>query len=533
MRMFDCALMNGTLVDGSGSPPRRANLYVTGDRIARITPEVLPAGIALDASGLVVAPGFIDVHTHSDLSPYCAPGFESYIHQGVTTCLCGNCGGSIVPNGPRDRERRIAARAQNSFRPEWVPEIRATDTASWLEEVDGCCANNIGTFVGHGALREMCMADPRATRPTPAELEAMRSLLRRELEAGAFGLSLGLIYAPGVYSETGELIELAKVAAGFGATVAIHMRSEADHILEAVREVGRIGRESGAHVHISHFKIMSARLWGTADRLLEEAEALMREGIELDFDQYPYLASGTPLATCLPAWSRRLDHGELVSILADPDRFAGLAKEIEADAHFVIGPDRILVTSTGGRCPRYDGLSLGQVSADMGVTPIEAYRRLMLETDCAAWGCYFTMDRGDALRIASREDVAVVSDSTAVDMLSRGMVGVPHPRGFNSFVRFLRINREEGLMPLEKAVYKMTGLPADQMRIEKRGRLMEGYYADLAVFDPDAVADNGTFHNPGVVATGIERVMLNGQWVWTDGRPTGVRSGRGLRRAVR
>ena len=297
-----------------------------------------------------------------------------------------------------------------------------------------------------------------------------------------------------------------------------------------MREVGRIGRESGVHVHISHFKIMSARLWGMADRLLEAADALIREGVRLDFDQYPYLASGTPLVNCLPAWSRRLDHGELMALLADRRRYAELAGEIEADAHFVIGADRVLVTTTGGRCPERDGKFLSEISADMGVEPIEAYRRLMLETDCVAWGCYFTMDRGDALRIAAREDVSVISDSTAVDMLSRGMVGVPHPRGFNSFVRFLRINREEGLMPLERVIHKMTGLPAEQMRIEGRGRLSEGYFADVVVFDPDTVADNGTFQNPGVVATGVERVMLNGEWVWADGRPTGARPGRGIRR---
>ena len=359
----------------------------------------------------------------------------------------------------------------------------------------------------------------------------MRALLRRELEAGAFGMSLGLIYVPGVYSQTEELVELAKVVAEYGATVPIHMRSEADHIFEAVREVGRIGRESGAHVHISHFKIMSSRLWGMADRLLEEADALIREGVQLDFDQYPYLASGTPLATCLPAWSRRLDHGELLSLLNDPGRYAELAREIEADAHFVIGPERILVTSTGGCCPEYDGRFLSQISADMGVAPIEAYRRLMLGTDCAAWGCYFTMDRGDAFRIAARQDAAVVSDSTAVDMLSGEMVGVPHPRGFNSFVRFLRINREEGLMPLERAVYKMTGLPMAQMHIDRRGRLSEGYFADLVVFDPETVTDNGSFQTPGVAATGIERVMLNGEWVWADSRPTGRRPGRGLVRS--
>ena len=271
--MFSWAVLNGTLIDGSGAAPRRANLYVEGGRIARITPEVLPAAAAFDARGLAVSPGFIDIHTHSDLSPFGAPGFESYVHQGVTTSLCGNCGGSFVPHRPEDHARRLAEAARAHFRG-GLGEVRAADTAGYLAEATGRCANNVGISVGHGALREACMADPKAAAPTPGELDAMRALLRRELDAGAFGLSLGLIYVPGVYSATEELIALARVAAERGAAVPIHMRSEADHIFEAVREVGRIGRESGAHVHISHFKIMSKRLWGQAGALLELADAL-------------------------------------------------------------------------------------------------------------------------------------------------------------------------------------------------------------------------------------------------------------------
>ncbi len=530
--MYRYALINGTLVDGTGAAPRRANLYVEGDRISRITPEILPAEATIDVSGLAVAPGFIDIHTHSDLSPYCAPQFESCVHQGVTTCLSGNCGASFVPHRPEEHARKIAGRAA-SFRPEWIPDIRATDVNGYLEEITGRCANNVGLFVGHGALREMCMADPKAARPTEQELERMKALLRHELEAGAFGMSLGLIYVPGIYSGTEELIALARVAAECGAAVPIHMRSEAEHVFEAVQEVGRIGRESGAHVHISHFKIMYAGLWGAADRLLEQADALIREGVQLDFDQYPYLASGTPLSTCLPAWVRKLDHAAQLALLEDAAQFAQAAPEIEADAHFVIGPERVLVASTCGCCPRYDGKFLSEVSADMGTSPIEAYRRLMIETDLRAWGCYFTMDRRDALKIAARTDVSVVSDSTAVDMLSRGLVGVPHPRTFNSFVRFLKLCREERLMPLEKAVYKMTGLPAAQMRIPCRGVLKAGNCADITVFDPHTVADNGTFQRPDAVASGIARVMLNGEWVWADGRPTGAKSGRGIRRAAR
>ncbi len=527
--MFQYALMNGIVIDGSGAAPRRANLYVSDGKIARITEEELPSADRYDAAGKAVSPGFIDIHTHSDLSPFGAPLFESYIHQGVTSSLCGNCGDSFVPHRPQDHDRRLEAAANAHFRG-GLPDVHAMDTAGYLSEMTGRCANNVGLFVGHGALRAMCMANPNAASPTPAELGNMQDLLRRELEAGAFGLSLGLIYVPGVYSATEELISLAKVAAEYGAAVPIHMRSEADDIFSAVREVGRIGRESGAHVHISHFKIMSVKHWGKADELLAMADGVIREGIHLDFDQYPYLASATPLRTCLPGWVRRLSPDEQMALLADPALFARARPEIEADAHLIIGADRVLVSSTCGHVPEWDGLYLSEIADVLHVSPIEAYRQVMLESRLSARGCYFSMHREDALKIAARRDVAVVSDSTAVDMLSRGMVGVPHPRASGSFARFLRLNRELHLMPIEWAVFKMTGLPAAQMGIAGRGTLREGSWADITVFDPETVTDNGTFSDPGRPAGGIDRVMLNGEWVWMDGRHTGAVNGRGLRR---
>ena len=527
--MFQYAVMNGTLYDGSGAAPRRANLYVSQGRIARVTEQALPAESTFDASGLAVCPGFIDIHTHSDLSPFGAPGFESYVHQGVTTSICGNCGVSFVPHRPRDHAPKLEAASRAHFRG-GLPKVEATDTAGYLCEVAGRCANNVGMLVGQGTLREACMADPKAACPTPGEMSAMQALLRRELEAGAFGLSMGLIYAPGIYSATEELIALARVAAGYGAAVTIHMRSEADGVFEAVREVGRIGRESGAHVHISHFKIMSRALWGRAGELLALADALRGEGVALDFDQYPYLASATPMSTCLPGWVRRMTAQEQLDLLADPERYARAVPEIEADPHFVIGADRVLVTSTCGYEPQWDGKTLAGIASTLDASPAEAFRQLMLRTRLSARGCFFTMHRDDALKIALRRDVSVVSDSTAVDMLSRGLVGVPHPRACNAFVRFLRLNRELGLMPLEWAIHKMTGLPASQLDIAGRGLLREGYRADVAVFDPATVADNGTFADPGVVAEGVARVMLNGEWIWKDGAPTGVTSGMGLRR---
>ena len=395
-QMYTLRIVNGTITDGSGKAPFQANVYIEGDRIARISPALYPAKQEIAASGLTVAPGFIDIHTHSDMSPYCAPGFESYIHQGVTTTISGNCGGSFVPHKAEDHDRKVKSGAGTRYKGRELPTVRATDTASYLEEVTGICANNNGMLIGHGALREMCMADYKAELPTAEELEAMKDLLRHELENGAFGLSMGLIYVPGVYSRTEELIELAKVAAEYDSIVTIHMRSEADNVFEAVEEVGRIGRESGAHVHISHFKIMSALHWGKADRLLAQVDTLQKEGVKIDFDQYPYLASATPLGSCLPSWVRKLSHDEQLALLKDPARYAEAIPGIEADAHYVIGPHNILVANTCGLATQYDGKFLSEVAADMGVEPIEAYRQIMILTNLSARGVYFSMNREDA-----------------------------------------------------------------------------------------------------------------------------------------
>jgi len=531
--MYQIGILNGTVIDGSGNKPYRANVFIEKDRIAAISEEVFPACKVVDASGLIVAPGFIDIHTHSDSSPYAAPGFESYIHQGVTTTINGNCGGSFVPHDLAKHAEKVQSSFGSRFEDGKLPEVRATDVASYVEEVTGRCANNNGMLVGHGALREMCMANPKAEKPAPEELEAMKAVLRRELEAGAFGLSMGLIYVPGVYSRTEELIELAKVVAEYGAILPIHMRSEAEHVFEAVDEVGRIARESGAHVHISHFKIMSKLHWGEADRLLAQVDSFKKEGIHISFDQYPFLASATSLNSCLPAWVRKMSREEQLKFLADPKRYEEAIPEIEEDAHYIIGPDKVLVSSTQGTAPQYDGRFLSEIAEMMQVPPMEAYRQLMLTTELRARGIFFSMDREDALKIARRLDVSVISDSTAMDFINGKVNGVPHPRTGNSFVRFLRINREEKLMPLEKAVYKMTGLPASQMQIQGRGLIREGFFADITIFDADTVGDNGSFTKPLVKASGISQVILNGQTVWENGGPTGVKSGMGLIRARR
>ncbi len=530
-KMYQVRIIGGTIVDGTGSEPYQGNVYVEGDRIALISPELLPAEETLDAAGLAVAPGFIDVHTHSDVAPWCAPGMESYAHQGVTTSINGNCGGSLVPHKPEDHDACAKARASAKYGRGFTgADYKATDVGSYLKEINGLAALNNGMLVGHGQLRNMCMSDPLRTEPTSEELEAMKQVLRENLRQGAFGLSLGLIYLPGTYAKTEELIELAKVVAEFDALVTVHMRNEGSKVFEAMEEMAQVARASGVRVEISHLKIGG---WpGHGDELLERMDRYKAEGLRFTFDQYPYSASSTGLAVLIPKEVKQRPSAQVMELLKDDEQFDRLIRPA-LDAGFKIRtPEQILICFTRGRLPECDGKTIGEIGRMWNMSPTDTIRELLIRCNMNVQTVFFSMDPADCEKIARRMDVSVISDSSAFDFLSREVPGTPHPRNFGTFVRFLRLARERDLMPLEKAVRKMTGLPAEVFGIPERGLLKEGYFADITVFDPKTVSDNGDYLHPAELATGVKAVFVNGVKAFEDGRPTGSRSGRGLARPV-
>ena len=529
--MYQLRITGGTIVDGTGGRPYPGNVYVDGDRIALISPELLPAEETLDASGLAVSPGFIDVHTHSDVTPWCAPGMESYVHQGVTTSINGNCGGSLVPHRPEHHD--ACARDLSSTKSGRVfggEDYKAMDVGSYLEEVNGKAALNNGMLVGHGQLRKMCMADPLRTLPTPEEMESMRQVLRENLKQGAFGLSLGLIYLPGTYARTEELIELAKVVAEFDALVTVHMRNESSKVFEALEEMAEVARASGARVEISHLKIGG---WpGHGDELLERMDRYKAEGLRFTYDQYPYAASSTGLSVLIPKELKQRPSAEVLAMLKDDEQFDRLVRPALEAGFKIRSPKQVLIAYTRDKLPECDGKDIGEISEMWQVTPSDAIRRLLIDCNMNVQTIFFSMDPADCEKIARRMDVSVISDSTAFDFLSRKVPGKPHPRNFGTFVRFLRLARERNLLPLEKAVRKMTGLPAEVFGIPERGLLKEGYFADITVFDPETVSDNGDYLHPDELATGIRAVFVNGVKAFENGKPTGSRSGRGLARPL-
>ncbi len=526
--MYQVGIIGGTVVDGTGKDGYKANVYFGKDRIARITPEILPAERTIDAAGLTVAPGFIDVHTHADVCPWLAPGYESYIHQGVTSVLSGNCGGSLVPYRPGDRDRKAAASGQSKYGTTLLDKpFTASDVASYAKEISGKGAVNNGMLVGHGELRKMAMADPNAEYPSEEELEKMKEILRENLRQGGFGMSLGLEYIPGAFAHEAELTALAKVAKEFDVPVTVHMRSESRQVFEALDEMARVARGSGAHIHISHWKI--GNYPGHVERMLETADGYLKEGLHMTFDQYPYTASSTGLSYVTPKEFRSRPAAEMLRILKNDQEFAELKKGIAAEMSRR-RPETVVICYTHGAAPECDGKNLEEIGRLWGTDVYETIRRILIKTGTVCQVAFHSMIKEECAMIARRMDVCVVSDSSAFDFISKSVPGVPHPRNFGSFTHFLRWAREDGLMPLEKAVYKMTGLPAATFSVRERGQLQEGFFADVTVFDPETVTDHGDYRHPAELSSGIRAVFVNGVSAFENGRPTGSRTGIGLLR---
>lgn len=477
MPACDLVLRNGQVIDGSGEPPRRADVAVIGDRIVAV--GEIPAGAGareIDVAGRAIAPGFIDVHTHDDRALFATPDMAMKVSQGVTTVITGNCGVSLAPltlaGDPPPPLDLIGGQG----------DYRYPSFAAYLDALDAApAALNAAALVGHSTLRVGVMADlDRAA--TPAEVEAMRARLAEALDAGAIGFSTGLAYAPSAHAPTGEVVALAELLHAAGAIHTTHMRDESDHVMDSLDESFAIGRAVGVPVVISHHKVAGPANFGRSRETLPKiAGAMAQQPIGLD--AYPYAASSTVLR---PDWVRE--------------------------------GTRVLVTwSTAA--PAQAGRDLADIAAEWGVDRQAAAARLM-----PAGAVYFSMDEADVRRILAFEHTMIGSDGLPHD-------SHPHPRLWGSFPRVLgHYAREEGLFPMAEAVRRITGLPAAKFGLANRERIRPGAYADITVFDPETIIDRASFAAPKTPAAGIELVLVNGQVVWLDGAPTGARPGRALRR---
>lgn len=468
-------LTGALLVDGTGAPGRPADVVMDGDRIVEIgAPGTLAVagGRVVDLTGLVLAPGFIDLHSHSTRALASGASAASQIAQGVTTVFVGADGSSPLP------------------------------VADYLEQLETVpLMLNVGTFVGHGSIRRNALGDDYRRAALDDEIARMIASARSNLAEGAFGVSSGLEYDPGFYSETGELIAIATEAGRVGALYMSHIRDEEEGLLAAIDEAIRIGRAARVRVQVSHIKAGNASVWGRAPEVLERMHAARAQGVDIAADQYPYTAWQSSLSIVVP--SRRFD---------DPD---AVAAGIAAAG----GADRLQIVDVPFE-PAIEGLRLDAVATRWGVDPVTAYMRLMDNGGTGVIG--HTMDE---------EDVLILMRSPLVMTASDGGIGGAHPRGAGSFARVLGTYvRDLGVLTLERAVQRATSQPASRVGLEDRGVIRPGAIADLVAFDPETIAGQATFEDPDQLAAGVAWTWVGGEAVWHDGEVTGARPGRVLRR---
>jgi N-acyl-D-amino-acid deacylase len=495
---FDLIIRHGRVADGTGNPAFFADVAIKDGRIAAFGRISGDAKKEIDATGLMVAPGFIDVHTHAeDIDEL--PLAENFIRMGVTTLVLGNCGSSTSDVGTFFRRMEAT-----NFSP------------------------NIATLIGHGTVRGKAMGGSFMRPPTAEELDQMRTMVDRAMKDGAVGLSTGLIYLPGTFAKTEEIIELAKVAARYDGIYASHMRSESAEIFDALDEVFRIAREAGIRAEISHIKLSGKSNWGRTAEVIAALERARADGLDITQDEYVYTASSTGISQLVPEKYR--EDGQFTNNLADPERKARLVAEMKENLKRGGRDDyAYAVIASCKSDPSLNGLNIVEAAKKKrGSDSLDEQVELILDIQNhgGASGVFHGIDEPDLQQFLRHPNTMFASDSG----VRKFRDGVPHPRGYGNNARVLaRYVRELKLLRLEDAIRRMTSLPAATFHLKDRGLIREGAWADLVVFDPAKVQDRSTFNDPHHYAAGFAWVIVNGTPVVKNDEPTGARPGKALR----
>ena len=525
---LDLLIAGGTVYDGTGAAPVRADVGISGGAVREIGRiRRSRAAAVVEAEGLAVSPGFIDVHDHTDTSLLVNPKAESAVRQGVTTLVSGQCGGSPFPLTDEEAaEVKADLAKEHGLDAEWK-DIRGFFAA--LERRG--LALNYTTFVGHGTVRGAVIGQGDRA-PSAEEMERMKALVAEAMAGGALGLSSGLEYTPSSFATTEELIALSAVAARTGGIYATHMRDEEAALLEAVAEALRIARETPIRLQISHLKIGFAANWPKLDRVMEMLEQARAEGIDLRADRYPYIAGATALSTLFPVWAREGGSEGFMARLKDPAFDARIRAHMAEQEKGYGSWDRILISDVGSDKNRgLEGMSVLEAAAQAGKPAYEFMRDLLIEEEGRVGMVSFYGSEDVLERILSHPLVGVGADGSALAPYGPLAKGKPHPRNYGTFPRVLgKYVREEKLLPLEEMIRKMTSMPAAHMGFVRRGLLKVGWAADLCVFDPERIIDKATFKEPAAYPEGIATVIVNGQVVVDKGEHTGRLPGKVLRK---
>src|SRR6267378_2863287 len=528
---FDVIIKGGTVYDGTGGEGHVADVAIRGDRIVGVGDFASAvAKKTIDARGLAVAPGFINMLSWSNESLIQDGRSQSEIRQGVTTEIMGE-GESMGPLNDRMKARIVREQKDIKFEIKWNT---LAEYLHYLEQRGISC--NVASFLGATTVREYVIG-LEDKQPTPEQLDQMRELVRKEMEAGALGIGTSLIYPPAFYAKTEELIELCKVAAKYQGKYISHMRSEGNQLLEALDELIRISREAGIPAEVYHIKAAGEKNWAKIDNLLSRIESAQKEGLHIRANMYTYTAGGTGLDACFPPWTEDGGYPALFKRLRDPATREKIKAEVKIDndkwenLYLSAGsPDRIiLVGFKSEKLKPLTGKSLAEVAKIRGKDPIDTAMDLVAEDESRIGAVYFMMSEENVKKEIAKPWISFGSDEASQAPESPFTKSNPHPRAYGNFARVLgKYVRDEKAIALPEAIRRLSALPATNLGLDHRGFLKEGMFADLVVFDPATIADHATFEKPQQYATGVKHVFVNGTQVIKDGEHTGAKPGRAL-----
>ncbi|PYJ07146.1 MAG: aminoacylase [Verrucomicrobia bacterium] len=528
---FDVVIKGGTVYDGTGEPARVTDVGIRGDRIAgfgNFSPD--QARVVIDAKGMAVAPGFINMLSWSTESLIEDGRSQSEIREGVTTEIMGE-GYSMGPWNDRIKERMRREQGDIKYEIKWNTLV---DYLRYLEQRGVSC--NVASFIGATTIRENVIG-LEDKQPTPEQLEQMRQLVRQEMEAGALGIGTSLIYPPAFYAKTEELIEMCKVAAKYQGKYISHMRSEGNQLLEAIDELLRISREANIPAEIYHIKAAGQPNWGKADAMLAKIEEARKAGLKITADMYTYTAAGTGLDACLPPWTADGGNPALFKRLRDPAIREKIAAEVRTPSdkwenlYLAAGsPEKILLSGfKSEKLKPLTGKTLAEVAKMRGKDPIETAMDLISEDESRIDTIYFLMSEENVKKEIAKPWVSFGSDEASQVPEGNFLKSNCHPRAYGNFARVLgKYVREDKVLTLADAIRKLSGQPATNLGLDHRGFVKEGMFADVVVFDPATISDRATFEKPHQYSVGVKHVFVNGVQVLKDGEHTGAKPGRAV-----